>query len=63
MNGFCRTFRFANAAVDAFLGMDNQHVIPFVKAIDGAHFDAIHILALDAVVGDDKCHSLESAFA
>src|SRR5512145_538513 len=36
-DGLSRTFRFADAAVDALVGLDHKHVIPLVEAIDGTH--------------------------
>ena len=51
-------FRLTNAAVNAFIGMDNQHVFAFVKAIHGANFHAIHIFAFDAVFSDDVGHGV-----
>jgi hypothetical protein len=36
--------------------MNHEHVLPFVKAIDGANFHAIHELALDATFDDDVSH-------
>ena len=55
-NGFCRAFRFAHAAIDAFIGIDDEHVVAFIEAIDRANLDAIHILALDAGFGHDIGH-------
>jgi hypothetical protein len=49
-------FRLANAAINAFIGVDDQHVFAFVEAINGAHFHAIHIFALDAVFSNDVGH-------
>ena len=43
-----RAFRFTDAAVDAFFGMDDEHVLAFIEAVDRTDFDAIHELALDA---------------
>jgi hypothetical protein len=40
--------------------MDDQHVGPFVEAVDGTNFHAIHILALDAVFRDDIRHGESS---
>src|SRR3989442_10951428 len=37
-----RAFRLAHPAIDAFVGVDDQHVLAFVEAIDRAHLDAIH---------------------
>src|SRR3954468_18006081 len=52
-----RALRFADAAVDALVGLDHKHVIPLVEAVDGAHLDAVGIFALDAVFGDNVGHA------
>jgi hypothetical protein len=36
--------------------MDDEHVVALVEAIDGAHLDAIHVFAADAVIVDDVGH-------
>jgi hypothetical protein len=36
--------------------MDDEHVLALVEAIDRADLDAVHVLALDAVFGDDVSH-------
>ena len=51
-----RTFRNANPTIDAFVRMDDQHVLALVEAIDGAHLDTIGVLALDAGLSDDVGH-------
>ena len=56
LNRVGRAFRLADAAVDAFVGMDDEHVLAFVEAVDGTNLDAIHLLALNAVVRDDVGH-------
>ena len=56
LDGLGRTFRLANAAVDAFIRMDHKHILALVEAIHGANFDAIHIFALDAIFRDDISH-------
>src|SRR5207253_3949994 len=53
-----RAFRLAHPAIDALVGMDDQHVLAFVEAIDRAHLDAIHILTADAGFGDDVGHDV-----
>ena len=53
LDGFNRTFRFTYPTIDAFVGMDDEHVFALVEAIDGADLDAIHQLALDAGFIDD----------
>ena len=40
----------------SLVGMDHQHVVALVETIDRAHFDAIHIFALDAIVSDHVGH-------
>ena len=48
--------RLAHAAVDAFIGMDDEHVLALVEAIDWADLNAIRKLAFDATVIDDEGH-------
>ena len=57
---FGRAFRLADAAIDAFIGIDDEHVLALVEAIDRADLDAIHVFAADAGFGDDVGH--DSAF-
>ncbi len=53
LDGIDGTFRFANATVDAFPGMDDEHVLALVEAVDGAHGDAVHGFAANAAIVDD----------
>src|SRR5215469_18762921 len=53
---FGRAFGLANAAIDAFVGMDDQHVLALVETIHGANLDAVHVFALDAGFGHDIGH-------
>ncbi len=55
-DGFGRTLGHANAAVDALVGMNDEHILADIEAVDGTHLDAIHVFAFDAVVGDDVGH-------
>src|SRR6202042_2931543 len=48
-------------AVNALLGIDGEEVRSLVEAIDRAHLDTVHVLALDAVFGNDKSHAIPSA--
>jgi hypothetical protein len=43
-----RTFRFADAAINAFVWMNDEHVFALIKAINGADFNTVRIFALDA---------------
>ena len=51
-----RTLRLAQGAVDAFLGIYNQHVRTLVKTVDRANLDTVGQFALDATLGNDKGH-------
>jgi hypothetical protein len=46
---FRGTFRLANAAIDALVGVNDKHVLPFIEAVDRAYLDAIQIFALDTI--------------
>jgi hypothetical protein len=50
------TFRLAHAAIDALIGIDDQHVFAFVEAVDRTNFHAIGVLAFDAVFRNDEGH-------
>src|SRR5450432_42507 len=49
-------FGLAHAAIDALVGMDDEHILAFVEAIDRTDLDTIQVLALDAGFGDDIGH-------
>src|SRR5471032_500560 len=51
-----RAFGLTDAAVDALVWIDDQHVFALVEAIHGADFDTVHVLALDASLGHDIGH-------
>ena len=57
LDGFSRAFWLADAAINAFVGVDDEHVLAFVETIHGADFHAIHIFALDAILADDVGHA------
>jgi hypothetical protein len=48
-----RAFRLADPAIDAFVRVDNEHVLALVEAVHGAHFDAVHGFAANAAIVDD----------
>src|SRR5580704_14472628 len=60
-----RAFRLADPAIDAFIGVDDEHIFALLEAIHGADFDAIHVFAFDAIVVDDvgHIHTLSGLFA
>jgi hypothetical protein len=47
------TFRYTQAAINAFVGMDDEHILALVEAVHGAHFDAVHNFAANAAIVDD----------
>jgi len=55
-NCLCGTLGFANTAVNAFIWVDDEHILAFVKAIDRADLNTVHIFALDAVIGHQIGH-------
>ena len=52
-DGLDRAFRLADAAIDAFVGVDDQHVLALVETIHGANLDTVHQFALDAALDDN----------
>ena len=48
-----RAFRHADPAIDAFVRVDDEHVLALVEAVHGAHVDAVHKFAANAALVDD----------
>src|SRR5690606_40189738 len=55
--GLDRAFRNADGAVDALVGIDDEHVRPLAEAVDGADIDAVGVLAATARIDDDGGHA------
>jgi hypothetical protein len=55
---FYGTFRNAGFAVDAFIGIDEQHGLIFVEALDGTNDHAIGVFAVITWFADDVRHAL-----
>jgi uncharacterized Zn-finger protein len=53
---FYGTFRHADAAVDAFVWMDDEHILALVETVHRTHLYAVHVFALYAGFDDDKGH-------
>src|SRR5690348_13816379 len=53
---FGRAFGLADAAIDAFVRMNDEHVLALVETIDRADLDAVHVFALDAGFVHDVWH-------
>jgi hypothetical protein len=48
-----RAFWLANAAIDAFVGVNDEHVLALIEAVHRTHLDTIHVLAANAALIDD----------
>ena len=57
LDGLRRAFGLADAAIDALVGVDDEHVVALVEAIHRTHLDAVQVLALNAVFADDVGHT------
>jgi hypothetical protein len=53
VSGVDRAFWLADPAIDAFVRVDDEHVLALVEAVHGAHVDAVHGFAANATVVDD----------
>ena len=53
LNRVDRAFRFTHPAIDAFIRVDDEHVLALVEAIYGAYFDAIQDFTANAALVDD----------
>ena len=48
-----RAFRLADPAIDAFVRVDDEHVLALVETVHWTHFDAVHGFAANAALVDD----------
>src|SRR5699024_8617929 len=55
-NGFDRTFRFTERAIDALFGVDYKEIRPFMEAVHRTHLDTIGVFAFDTVFSDNESH-------
>ena len=53
---FDRAFRHAGFAIDAFIGMNVEHLLPFVKAFHRAHHNAIGVFTGKARLANYVSH-------
>jgi hypothetical protein len=60
---FDRTFRNAQRAIDAFVGIDHQDIRSLAKTIDRANVYAIGIFALDAALGHNVSHGMSRKYS
>ena len=53
LNRINRAFRLANTTIDAFVRVDDEHVLPLVETVHRTHLDTVHVLAANAAPIDD----------
>ena len=51
-----RAFRLAYPAINAFVGMDDEHVLSLVEAVYWTDLDTVCVLATNAALVDDVSH-------
>jgi hypothetical protein len=51
-----RTLGRADPAIDAFVRMNDEHRFALIEAIDRTYRHAVHIFALDTILGDNMRH-------
>lgn len=62
-NRLDRTFRFAQGAINTFFRIDYEEVGSFVKAINRAYIDTVHVFTPDAVFKNNKRHCIPLGLA
>jgi hypothetical protein len=53
LNRVNRAFRFANTAIDAFVRVNDEHVLTLIEAINRTDLHTIHVLTFDAAFVDN----------
>ena len=56
LDGVDRALRFAHAAIDAFVRVDDEHILALIEAVDRADLHTVHELTFDAALVDDVGH-------
>jgi hypothetical protein len=46
-------FWLANTTIDAFIGVNDEHILTLIKAVDGTDLNTVHVLTFDAAFIDD----------
>src|SRR5262249_20235741 len=62
LDGVDRALRFAHPAVDALVGVDDEHVGALIETVDRADLHAVGEFALDAVFVDDVGHAASTCW-
>ncbi len=48
-----RALRLANTAIDAFVRVDDEHVLTLIEAVHRTYLDTVHVLTFDTAFIDD----------
>jgi hypothetical protein len=48
-----RAFRLANTAIDAFIRVDDEHVLALIETVNRTYFDTVHVFTFDTAFIDD----------
>ena len=48
-----RALRLANTAIDAFVRVNDEHVLTLIEAVDWTNLDTVHVLTFDTAFIDD----------
>ena len=56
-----RALRLANTAIDAFVRVDDEHVLTLIEAVHRTYLDTVHVLTFDTAFIDDVEASFQSS--
>jgi hypothetical protein len=56
LDRFGGAFWLTYAAIDAFIGVDYQHILTLIKTVDRADFNAVCVFAFNTCFGNDISH-------
>src|SRR5260221_3079082 len=57
LDGLGGALRLANAAIDALVRVDDEHILALIKAVHRTDLNAVHVFAFNTVFDDDVGHS------
>ncbi len=55
-DGFRWAFRLTDAAINAFVWINDEHVLALIETVDRTNLDAVRIFATNAIIGHDISH-------
>jgi hypothetical protein len=57
LDGFRRAFGLAHAAINALVGMNDEHIVALIKAIDRTHLHTVQVFAFYTVFNNHISHT------